>query len=367
MKSNFKFILLIMIFTFFIIPSLFASYKIYLKEIDMSKYEDSRDISIRFYIENENGSPFLNLKKEDVRLTISSMKSNEKIDDFEIEKIVSPDHPLNLAMLVDCSESMKGAPFSNAKSAIKDFLSQLRDIDRIMIIGFADDINVKTDFEADKYKAMSAVDSLSLGEYTLLYDAINESIERTKKLPPAGRAIILITDGRDSQHDYPIGSKLKLDDIVSKIASSNIPIYAIGLGNVDKDKLERIVKASGGRTLYTPDPTEIKDMYQEILNLLKDEYIITFKDPIQEKSRIRKIALKVNISGNQYEIEKSFLINSYPNRQFSESNKEKASLNIFWFVLIVSVIVGAVVILVLLLLYRRNKTPPPASPIPPPS
>ena len=54
--------------------------------------------------------------------------------------------------------------------------------------------------------------------------------------------------------------------------SEGVFVYGIGLGRVDKEKLGKLVAATGGRLELTRDSTELKDLYLHVLEQYYQKY-----------------------------------------------------------------------------------------------
>ncbi len=90
----------------------------------------------------------------------------------------------------------------------------------------------------DLSRALSGV-AMS-GRYTALYDALYDASRYLRDAPGTRKAIVLLTDGRDEN------SALKIEDGLKVAEDSHIPVYAVGVGQVDERVMRRIAKLTGG-------------------------------------------------------------------------------------------------------------------------
>jgi VWFA-related protein len=153
---------------------------------------------------------------------------------------------------------------------------------------------------------------------TNLYDALVFTLDRMK---PVNRrkAIILLSSGIDTF------SKASFNDARSAAENSDTPIYAVSLAPVLRqevdilgarntlarinwqdvnDKLQAIVKASGGR-LYSPTGTlDLSPTYDDILENLRVRYVITYKpsSPVGAKPHTVRVELVNPQTGKPLEI-----------------------------------------------------------------
>src|SRR5581483_12135305 len=135
-----------------------------------------------------------NLKKTDFQ--VFEDNHPQQIVDFQISTHV----PMDISVLVDVSSSVK-TKLDFEKSAARQFLQQLLDQsqDRVLLGSFNDEIKLEQDYTQNMSQLFSAVNRLSAGGRTRLYDAVYQ-ITQEKAGTEQGRrsAIVLITDGADT-------------------------------------------------------------------------------------------------------------------------------------------------------------------------
>ncbi len=94
---------------------------------------------------------------------------------------------------------------------------------------------------------------------------------------PSGRAryVILLSDGGDT------ASTATLDQALTAVRSSGIPVYVIGLKTTEFDSgpLVGVVDASGSRYLETPDPGALGSLYETLAKEIHNQYLLTFTLP----------------------------------------------------------------------------------------
>jgi Ca-activated chloride channel homolog len=153
-------------------------------------------------------------------------------DDFTIledgvpQKIThfTQDHnvPVSVGILLDTSGSMAGK-MRAASAAVERFLHNIHANDDIFLMTFARNITLEQDFTSDRKKLAKALASLSVGGSTLLYDGLNEAIEKVETGRHDKRAVLVISDGIDA------GSKEStLDAVLSTIRSAEVLVYGLG-------------------------------------------------------------------------------------------------------------------------------------------
>ncbi|MBC7195415.1 MAG: VWA domain-containing protein [Caldisericia bacterium] len=348
MKKYFIIILLVIIF----LPIFKVDAKINLniKEIDLSKYDTESKIILYCNVDDNLGLPIKNLTKDNFKLNLTTINKKIEIDDFKIETVLPNNEPIYIALLLDTSESMiKNNAFSESKKAAQNFIDSLRDIDKVMIVSFSDKVEIKSDFTNNKIKLKEIINNLNTGEYTKLYDAINVGLEKINEILSNRKTVILLSDGKDSKEEgYKFGSNSTIDDVLRRCELYKIPIYIIGLGEADLKTLDRLATISKGLSLYTSEPTQIKNLYNQILNSLKDTYRIEIIDPEPAKKMdFRKILIEVNVNGEIMSSEKTFVV----------KNRFVQNKNIIPFISILYILIIVILIIIglIFILYKKRK------------
>lgn len=155
-----------------------------------------------------------------------------------------------------------------AKDAAKLFVSKLNlSLDRGAVFSFADAVTMDQGFTNSANALNTAIDSLSAGGSTKLYDATHDAVAYASGNVAKGAiaAVILLTDGMDTS------SSMSLNALLAYLSTVyEIPVFTIGLGNqVDENVLRSIARTSdGGEYYYAPTPGDLDGIYTAIANLL---------------------------------------------------------------------------------------------------
>lgn len=342
-------ILIILLMFFLPLYSIFAGLVLNIINIDLSEYDNKSNINLYCSVEDVTGSKVSNLTKDNFNLKLITTKKEFKISNFSLENVLPYDDPIYIILLIDSSQSMlKNNAFLEAKKAALNFIENLREIDRVMVISFSDNVEIKENFNNNKEKLKKVINNLETGEYTKLYDALNLALDKIKEIISNKKIILLLSDGKDSREEgFKVGSNSKIEDVLRRCESYKIPVYTIGLGDADLNTLERISILSKGMNLYTPESTQLKELYNKILDSLKDTYKISFFDPVPAKKMdFRKVIVQLNFNGNYIDSEKAFIV-----KGFEKEKKSRLSLiSIIYLIIIVALVVSGII----LILYKKR-------------
>ncbi len=149
--------------------------------------------------------------------------------------------PAVVVLALDTSGSISPADAQRTRALADALLTALPPGSEVALLTFDDQsrIVVPRTASAAALKAGLATIRIS-GRYTALYDALYEASRYLRNAPPARRAVVLVTDGRDEN------SALNLDDGLGDARDSGIPIFTVGIGTSEERVLRRIAKLTGG-------------------------------------------------------------------------------------------------------------------------
>jgi Ca-activated chloride channel family protein len=177
--------------------------------------------------------------------------------------------PATLVLVLDRSNSMKGAPMDNAKRGAMEFIRNMKPRDQLLVVLFNHEVTELVPLCAIREcgeKAISLVDGVFAEGNTSLHDVVNQSYRKLRDLQRAqpGRrsSILLLSDGRDTS------SRMNRNDFLDTLPSGedfDVPkVYSIAYGSeADKDLLAEISNRTNAR-LFTSTPEEISKTYKEL-------------------------------------------------------------------------------------------------------
>jgi VWFA-related protein len=177
----------------------------------------------------------------------------------EIESFSRLDSGSRLVLLVDNSANLK-AEGPALQKAMETIINELYQDDQMMVVCYNESAEIIEDMTPDLAKLQAAPTKLTRKGFPSLFDAlvaVADSLEGQAKTGIEKRAIVLISDGYDSE------SKTKFDDALRSLQEGNIVLYAIQTpdrtrGALLRDKpkppaaLEHLTVGTGG-AIYSFD------------------------------------------------------------------------------------------------------------------
>ena len=234
----------------------------YLEEVDVNLVELFTSVNDR------GGRLVKGLTQDDFRVWEDGRP--QTIAKFELVENL----PLTLGITIDTSGSM----FENlgeAQRAAVDFLEQIiTSRDRCFAVAFSDRPALLMQRTSDVGAVAERIQELTANGSTSLHDAIVTSLYYYRGIR-GRRALVLLSDGEDTS------SSVGFAEALEYARRSGVAIYSIGLdiGSLDvgvRRKLEKLSAETGGRTFYIRQANELFQVYDEIEEELRSQYLVAY-------------------------------------------------------------------------------------------
>jgi len=254
---------------------------------------------------SSNNQPVHGLKADDFEI-VDDRGNREPISNFQ-----GGDLPLSAVLLLDSSESMKGAPLQAALAGVRAFVQRTRPEDETMVAFFSDRLLGATAFTKDDAALERALGDVQAQGGTAVNDHLYYALNRLQ--PRLGRrVIVLLSDGLD------VSSQLDMEQVLWRARRSQAMVYWLRLetednktgapmyisswrGAADNQRqfqlLEQVVKESGGRILGIHQLAEIDDAFRQVVDELRQQYVLAFQ-PRETRNDGKWHPLEVKVHGD---------------------------------------------------------------------
>jgi Ca-activated chloride channel family protein len=231
-----------------------------------------------------------------------------------IKRFTTERRPLRIGIVLDTSLTMEeDRKLRNAKNAAMEFIDIMEPGDEGMVVAFSDDVNVLQEITSATKSMAVAIDSVSAGGGTALYDAVWRTSKKLEQFD-GRRVLVLLSDGKDEDAGgFGPGSLHTLDEALNQALRSEVILFSIGLGRrLDKEFdregrftlkaiLNRLAVETGGRALISPGAGGLRKAFEDVADDLRNQYSIAYISN-DDKRNGQWRPIEVNTNGRELEV-----------------------------------------------------------------
>jgi tight adherence protein B len=179
-----------------------------------------------------------------------------------------------IVLALDRSQSMLGRPFANALGAAQTFIGSAGRRDRVGIVAFGHSAFGLGRFSGPPADAQASLRGLTVDvrSGTALYDAIVLAARNLARDTTPGRAIVVVTDGRD------VSSSSSLQRAIEAARSAHAAVYAIGIGgpSFTPDALRSLSRETGGSYRQVARTRDLGSVYAALRSELDRTWQLSY-------------------------------------------------------------------------------------------
>ena len=246
----------------------------------------------------------------------------QPLTDIEIRKV-----PVDVVLMIDASSSV-ASNLDDFRRAVEEFAERLAPEDRVSLVKFDDRVELLQDWTASRVQLRRSLRRISPGVFTRFYDALLLSAREQFQDAQRRHAIVVLTDGIDSQRGYA-----SLEMAVSALLQSGAGVYAISnteiervkkraeldtllstgtsavqfnglrIGDlreglrvldVSEENLKRLTEITGGRMFVPPSFSNLDSVYREVAEDLRSQYSIYYSPQNKARDgRFRRVRVEI--------------------------------------------------------------------------
>jgi Ca-activated chloride channel family protein len=180
--------------------------------------------------------------------------------------------PLSLAIVIDRSGSMHGAPIENAKAAALSVLRQLDGGDAFSVVTYSSSsetvLPMQRASEANKAAARAAIETIEDDGGTCISCGLETGAAQVARSPVDGglRRILLISDGQANEGLY---DRDELAQLAANTAARGVSISTAGVGlDFDEHTMRRLAEVGRGNYYFVEDTVALSAMFSRELGTL---------------------------------------------------------------------------------------------------
>lgn len=180
--------------------------------------------------------------------------------------------PLSLAIVIDRSGSMSGAPIENAKAAALSMLRQLDRGDAFSVVSYSSSartvLAMQRATESSKAAARAAIETIDASGGTCISCGLEAGAAEVERSPVAGglRRMLLISDGQANAGVY---NRDELAALAARTAAGGVSISTAGVGlDFDEATMRRLAEVGRGNYYFVEDTVALSAMFARELAAL---------------------------------------------------------------------------------------------------
>jgi VWFA-related protein len=271
-------------------------------QVRISQIELGKFPTVRTFVSvaDKSGVPIRTLAAEDFVVT----ENGQPVADLRFANRDELELPLSIMFVVDISGSMMGldrqavkTPMDLEIEAIREFVGQLSELDRVGLVIFSDAAYSVVDLTSDHGLLLRELDNLTAWGQTTLWDGIKVGIEDLiDDQVPSRKAMIVLSDGVDTNSLETLQTVLTLYEAEAMAENKGFSIYTLALGDeVNRSALQQLAKKTGGLHFDSPGADDLNDVYQSILRQIQNEYLLEYESVLAvQVGQITDISITLN-------------------------------------------------------------------------
>ncbi|MGD9785352.1 MAG: VWA domain-containing protein [Hyphomicrobiaceae bacterium] len=212
--------------------------------------------------------------------------------------------PVNVALVIDRSGSMKGPRIAGAKEAARLALERLGADDIVSLVAYNHGVDVLQPAAplGSDHALAAKIDKLEADGRTALHAGVVSGAEQVKRFlsPTRVNRVILLSDGLANVGP---SSPKQLADLGRELGAKGISVTTIGLGlDYNEDLMQRLAAASDGNHAFVEDAEDLAGIFNsefgDALSITAQDIEIIIECRIGFKP-VRVLGREARIEGNQ--------------------------------------------------------------------
>jgi tight adherence protein B len=188
--------------------------------------------------------------------------------------VEAPGKTTGAILLIDASNSMRGAPIEGAMEAARAFMDVRAGDLPVAVVAYNPEITVLTGFTTDQGELKAAVATApQTREGTAIYDALIKAAELTRAEGLPRATAVLLSDG------HRRGVQATLDETLAALNAANVRVLSVGLKSPEYDEatLKTLAQRTGGTYIVSPTPSALEPIFADISAQLSNEYVLRYR------------------------------------------------------------------------------------------
>ena len=235
---------------------------------------DSSLVLIPAQVTTREGSPIMNLKRQDFRIYEDGAQQ-------EVSYFAKDDAPVSVGFLLDSSGSMRNKKQKSSEAAAA-FFRTANSEDEFFLIEFDERPKLAVPFTKDTDLLYHEISHTKPYGRTSLFDAIHMALDVMKGASHERKALVIVSDGGDNR------SRHTFTAIKSDVLEADVQLYAMGIFDAEgashgsreeaegPQLLDQLAELTGGRHFPVLNLATLADVSTRIGQLLRNRYLLGY-------------------------------------------------------------------------------------------
>lgn len=250
------------------------------------------DMSMPVTITDDDGDPFVGLRKENVGLRLDG----QTVPLENMYTAFADSARLGVIFAVDRSGSMGDEYLRAVRNAIQEISETFAPYDQVGLVTFDSDVRVKVPPTTSLDEFNKAVRVIREGSDTALHDAVQRGSELLESVEADRRALVVFSDGRDTK------SALSAQNVAQTLQSVDWPVYTFGLGEkVEPRSLRQFASVTDGQYNENINRSTLSSLYTQLTRPLEGlHYVLQFSVDGALPRAMHRLEIEVRYRGTPY-------------------------------------------------------------------
>ena len=190
----------------------------------------------------------------------------------ELQPVLEEEAPVDAALVLDMSGSVRGAKLDALKDAARAFLDGLREGEQAALVAFREEVLLLEPFTPDRARVQSGAGRARPRGSTALCDAVYAAL-RLREPGPRRTAVVVFSDGIDNM------SWLAPSEVVEAASRSEAIVYGVAMrdaGRAQEPFLRDVVRATGGQLFEAASERDLRARFLDVLGDIRSRYVLSY-------------------------------------------------------------------------------------------
>ena len=213
------------------------------------------------------------------------LENGKEIEDVSVVPVgQAARRTVGVVLVVDASNSMRGAAISGALDAVRAFAEHRAAREELGIVTFNRKVVVTLAPTTDAAQIEAALARTpKLAEGTLLYDAAARAVTLLSREGIAAGSVVLLTDGRDTMSD------LTASELTARARAAGVRLFAVGLRSPQFEPriLAGIARSTGATYSEARSGADLVPVFGALSEQLASEYVLRYRSSARPGEDVR--------------------------------------------------------------------------------